>query len=150
MSNFHFLLLLSSSVVIQINASAQSQHDDDAAFEDHTYVVSLEAPLEVRLANVAAPQTLRHVRLEQSLVRLQNLRRVLVQRIIGIGLQEQVLQPIDNRVDGQDGLPVLAQNVQANVALQVDVRMVHLRFALDLGRFMGVVGAHLEVESETS
>ena len=41
--------------------------------------------------------------------------------------QEQKLQPVDDGVDGQHRLPVLAQNVQAHVAFQVNVGMIYLR-----------------------
>lgn len=112
--------------------------------------VSLEAPLKVRVPDVTPTQTLRYVALEQTTVRLQDLGRILVQRVIGIGLQEQVLQAVHDRVDGQHGLPVLPQDVQADVALQIDVRVIDLGLALDLGRFMGIAGAHLEVEPETT
>ena len=29
----------------------------------------------------------------------------------GVGLKEEVLQPVDDGVDGEDGLPVLAEDV---------------------------------------
>lgn len=42
----------------------------------------------------------------------------------------------DNGVEIQHGLPVLAQNVQANVSLEVDIGMVDLLHAFDLWRVM--------------
>ena len=36
------------------------------------------------------------------------------------------MQPVNNGVDGQDGLPVLAEDVEAHVPLQVDVWVVNL------------------------
>ena len=65
---------------------------------------------------------------------LQILGRDLVQRIGRIRLQKQKLQPHNHGVQVQHGLPVLAQDVQADVALEVDVRVVNLLPALDLGR----------------
>ena len=50
----------------------------------------------------------------------------LVERILGIGFQEEVLKSVDDGVDRQNGFPVLAEDVQADVALQVDVWMVNL------------------------
>ena len=50
----------------------------------------------------------------------------LVEGVVGIGFEEEVLQSVDDGVDRQDGLPVLAEDVQTDVALQVDVRMVNL------------------------
>lgn len=40
--------------------------------------------------------------------------------------QEQELETVDDRVDGQHGFPVFSQNVQAHVSFQVNIRMVHL------------------------
>lgn len=50
----------------------------------------------------------------------------LVERILRIGFQEEVLKSVDDGVDRQNGFPVLAEDVQADVALQVDVWMVNL------------------------
>lgn len=64
--------------------------------------------------------------------------------------QEKKLQAIDYRIDGQYWIPVLAQNIEANVALEVDVGVIHLGAAFDLRRLMRVVGADAEVEHETA
>jgi hypothetical protein len=48
---------------------------------------------------------------EGSSIRLQFMRGLLVQGILGIGLEEEVLEAIDNGVDGEHGFPVLAENV---------------------------------------
>ena len=53
-------------------------------------------------------------------------RRTLVQRIIGVRLQEEVLQSDHDRVEVQHGLPVLTQDVQADVPLEVNIWMVDL------------------------
>lgn len=63
--------------------------------------------------------------------------------------QKQILQSVDNGIDCQDGLPVLAQDVQADVALQIDVRMIDLRLAFHLGRFVWVVRADLKIDITT-
>lgn len=41
--------------------------------------------------------------------------------------QEEEVEAVDHRGDGQHRLPVLAQDVEADVALQVDVGVVDLR-----------------------
>ena len=51
-----------------------------------------------------------------------------IERIVRIWLQEQVLKTDQDRVEVEHWLPVLTQNVQANVPLEVNVWMV------DLGR----------------
>ena len=50
----------------------------------------------------------------------------LVQRIIRVGLEEEVLEADHDRVEVEHRLPVLSQNVQADVALEVYVRVVDL------------------------
>ena len=77
----------------------------------------------------AAAHRVPHVQLELWLVVLHRLSRVLVQRITGIRLHEQELKPEHDRGDGQRRFPVLAQDVKAHFALQVNVRMVHLAAA---------------------
>lgn len=52
--------------------------------------------------------------------------RFLVQRVSRVGLQEEVLEPDHDRVEVQDGLPVFAEDVEADVAFEVDVGMVDL------------------------
>ena len=105
---------------------------------------SFEAPLEVHPVEVSPPHGPVHVLLEQPPVGLQLVRRLLVERVLGVGLQEEVLQPVHDGVDGQHGLPVLAEDVQADVALQVDVGVVHAGHALHLGGLVGVAGTDLE------
>ncbi len=50
----------------------------------------------------------------------------LVQRIIRVGLKEEILQADHDRVEVEHGLPVFSQNVQTDISLQVDIRMVNL------------------------
>lgn len=50
----------------------------------------------------------------------------LVERVIGVGLEEEVLQPDHDGVEVQDGLPVLAEDVEADVPVEVQVRVVGL------------------------
>lgn len=60
------------------------------------------------------------------------------------------LQPHDHRIQIQDRLPVLTQDVQANVALKVDVRVVDLLCALNLRRLMREVLVDRERKVERS
>ena len=84
--------------------------------------------------------------------------------------QEEVLEAVNDGVDAEDGLPVLPQNVEANIAVQVNIWMKdlqatgsagypscpqplageghHLRFALDLGRIVRVGGRDVKAEGE--
>jgi hypothetical protein len=52
--------------------------------------------------------------------------RTLVQRVVGVGLEEEVLQADHDGVEVEHGLPVLAQDVEAHVALEIDIGMVDL------------------------
>lgn len=50
----------------------------------------------------------------------------LVERIISVGLEEEILQPDHDGVQVQDWLPVFAKNVEAHIAFEIDVRVVDL------------------------
>lgn len=54
------------------------------------------------------------------------MRHTLVQRIVRIGFEEEVLQADHYRVEVEYGLPVFSKNVQADISLQVDIRVVDL------------------------
>ena len=49
--------------------------------------------------------------------------------------KEQELEPVEDGVDAQHWLPVLPQDVEANVAVQVDVGVIHLEggISIDVG-----------------
>jgi hypothetical protein len=53
--------------------------------------------------------------------------RTFIQRVVRVGLVEQVDETVDDRVDIQHGFPILAQDVQTDVAVEVDVRVVDLQ-----------------------
>ena len=51
----------------------------------------------------------------------------LVEGVVGVRLEEQVLQADHHSVQVQDWLPVLAKNVQTDVSIEVEVGVVDLR-----------------------
>ena len=61
-----------------------------------------------------------------------------VERIIRVGLVEQVNHSVDHRVDVQHWLPFFAQNIQAHVSFQVDIRVVYFSAACDFRGFVGI------------
>lgn len=62
----------------------------------------------------------------------------LVQRVVRVGFQEEVLQTDHDRVQVEHGFPVLAQDVEAHVSLEVDIRVVNLtRFHVRNGSGVG-------------
>jgi len=89
-----------------------------------------------------------HIALEAITVASQILSSLLVQRIASIGLEEQELQTHNNSIQVQHRLPVLAQDVQAHVSLEVDVGVVDLLRALDLRRLVWEVLADVEGKVE--
>lgn len=95
-------------------------------------------------------KTTPNIPLEPLAINLQILCSLLVQRITRIRLEEQELQPDHHRVQIQHGLPVLAQDVQAHVALEVDVGVVDLLRAFDLGRIVRKVLVDCEAEDEAA
>lgn len=88
------------------------------------------------------------VALEAFPVGPQVLGSLLVQRVARIGLEEEELQADDDGVQVEYGLPVLAQNVKAHLAFQVDIGVVDLFAALHLGRLVREVGCDVEGEAE--
>lgn len=78
-----------------------------------------------------------HDRLD--LVRLPHLGDVVRQRIVGIGAAQQRLDGEQHRADLQRRAPLVFQDVQADSAQFVDVRVVDLREEADVGWIQGVV-----------
>lgn len=70
----------------------------------------------------------------------------MVEWIVGVGLVKEVDEAVDDGVDVEDGLPVLPEDVEADLTLEVDVGVVDARFAVDLGRGVGVMVGDLESE----
>lgn len=56
------------------------------------------------------------------------------------------LQPNNNRLQIQNRFPILPQNIQANLPLHINIRMINLLFTIDLGRFMGEGFRNSELE----
>jgi hypothetical protein len=63
-----------------------------------------------------------------------------VERVVGVGLVEEVDDAVDDSVDVEDGLPLVAEDVEADVPLEVDVGVVDLRGdGVCVGMGVGVV-----------
>ena len=63
----------------------------------------------------------------------------MVKWVIWVGLDEKEDQAQNDWVHSKHWLPVSAQDVEADVAICVDVWMVDRRVTMDFGGFMGVV-----------
>jgi hypothetical protein len=74
----------------------------------------------------------------------------LVKWIVWVWLQEQKYETIYHGADGENGFPVLSQNVEANVSVRIDVRMIYRRFAFNLRGIVGIHGLDCERESEAA
>jgi len=110
----------------------------------------LETPLEVDAVDMPSLHGLLHVELEGPPVALELSRSLLIQGVFRVGLQEEVLEAVHNGVDGEDGFPVLAKNVEAHVSLQINVRVINLSLTFHLWRFVRVGVSYLEAEGELS
>jgi hypothetical protein len=62
------------------------------------------------------------------------MKRTLVKRIICIRLKEQVLQANHHGIEVQHWLPVLSENIQANISLQINIWVVNLTTWVDWDR----------------
>lgn len=82
------------------------------------------------------------------LVRLPHLGDVVRQRIVGIGAAQQRLDGEQHRADLQRRTPLVLQDVQADPAQFVDVRVVDLREEADVGGIQGVVLREEQLELE--
>lgn len=109
---------------------------------------SLEHPVVADASDVSTRHAAPYVPLEALAVPRKILCRLLVQRITGVGFEEQELQAHNYRVEVENGLPVFAQDVQAHVALEVDVRVVDLGYAFYFWRLVWEVLADVEGEVE--
>jgi len=65
-----------------------------------------------------------------------------------VWMREKMIQPIDDGVDVQNRFPVLPQNIEANISLQINIWMINLRFAFHLWCLMRVNRRYTECERE--
>jgi hypothetical protein len=86
-------------------------------------VGTISTPLLVLLPRLAAYEGPGNMAFECLDVVTVELRGVLVEWVVWVRLVEEVDETVDDRVDVQYGLPVLAEDVQTNVPLEVDVRV---------------------------
>ena len=86
-----------------------------------------------------------------ALVRIDRMWRpfhLLVEWVIRVRLEHDVLEPEDNTLHVEHGLPVLPQDIEAHMAFHVDVRVINCGFAQDLGSVVWVRLRHFDVECE--
>ena len=110
----------------------------------------LETSLEINAVQTAPSHCPLDILLKYFPVSLQVQSSLFVQRVLGIGFlvkflnkvnislgvtrQEKVLKTVDDGVDGENRLPVLPEDVETHVALQVNVRVIDFSLALHLLR----------------
>ena len=70
--------------------------------------------------------------------------RLMVERVVRVGLNEQEHESENDGIDTEHGSPVVFQDIEADISLQVNVRVVDLGLTLAFGRIIRVVGADLE------
>lgn len=87
---------------------------------------------------------------EEELRKLEERLAPITFRPRGDGVKDTHLHAHNNRIQVQHGLPVLAQDVQAHIAIQVDVGVIDLLGTLDLGRVMREVLVDGETKVENA
>lgn len=99
----------------------------------------LHDPVEALSLHTTSSHGTSYIPLEAIAIAHEVVGRILVEGITGVGLEEEELQTNDHGVEVEDRLPVFSQNVQTDVAFEIDVGMVDLLFALDFWWFVGEV-----------
>ena len=72
------------------------------------------------------------------------------QRIIRVRVSEKRADGQENLGDGESGRPLILQDIEADRAIAVDVRMVNFRREAHLGRLEWVVGGEVDVQEENA
>lgn len=57
----------------------------------------------------------------------------MVERVVRIRFVEKIDEAVNDGVDVEDRAPIFTEDVQTDLPLQVDVRVVDLRLTFDLG-----------------
>lgn len=114
------------------------------------FLVSADADIECGAPYLSPSEGLVHILLKQPPIGLEQAGRLLVEGVVGVGLQEQVLEAVDDGVNGQDRFPVFAQNVETHVAIQIDVGVVDCVQTLHFRWRVGVVFANFKLKAESS
>lgn len=83
-------------------------------------------------------------------VRLEELRDIGHQRVIGIGVGQEAANAQQDFGNGESGRPLVLQNVQADPAVRVDVAVVNASRKVDLGRLERVISRKVNVQKEDS
>ena len=68
----------------------------------------------------------------------------MVEWIVGVGLVKEVDEAVDDGVDVEDGLPVLPEDIEADLTLEVDVGVVDLAAADALRGLDRVLVGHVD------
>jgi len=66
-------------------------------------------------------------------------RRLVVERVVRVGFVKEVNETVNDGINVQHGFPVLPQDIEAHLTLQINVWMVNACFAFDFGWCVGIV-----------
>jgi len=78
-----------------------------------------------------------------SVVALEDARDLGHQRVVGVGVAQERADGQQNLADGESRRPLGSENVQADAAVRVDVRVVDLGSEAHLGRLERVVSGEV-------
>lgn len=81
-------------------------------------------------------------------VRLEQLRNIGHQRIIGVGVSQEGTDTEQDLANGQCWTPLVLENVQTDTSVRVDVAMVNACGKVNLGRLERIVGRKVNVQKE--
>ena len=87
----------------------------------------------------SASQGPRDKSLKLTHIRTEEFGRFVVERVIRIGFVKQINEAVNDRIDIENGLPILAQNIQAHFSLQINVGVVYFCVAFHLWRRVRVM-----------
>ena len=83
-------------------------------------------------------------------IRFVNMGNLRDKRVIRVGISEQRTDGEQDLRDRESRGPLFFQNIEANTALAVDIRVVHLGLELDLGWLEGVIGGEVNGDKENT
>ena len=82
------------------------------------------------------------------LIALENVGNLGDERIIWVGVGQQRADREEHLGDGEGGRPLVFEDVEADIAVAVDVHVVNFRRELNLRRLEGVVRREMDVQEE--
>ena len=107
-------------------------------------VILFEDPVECHASYASTSHAVPDPPLETISVFCQIFCRIFVQWVACIWFEKQELHPYDRRVQVEDWLPLFSEDIQAHVALEINIWVVDLLRAFYFWWLVGIILAHVE------